>query len=125
MSGKRILDAIAVLNAARAVAYQHFTIRQSQLELYARTSSLTRGILGNGAIQDRKDTYHATHTFSKSTNSTAANSKPSSGSKTPNPQTVEGEGQPISRTEGLEQDHHYDRSQGNSVADSVPEQDLE
>lgn len=122
MSGKRILDTIAVLNAARAVAYQHFTIRQSQLELYARTSSLTRGI--NGASQARKDAHNATHSFNKSTN-TAANAKPSSGPEIPNLQTVEGEGQPIKRTEGLEQDHHYDRSQGNSVADSVPEQDLE
>ena len=122
MSGKRILDAVAVLNAARAVAYQHFTIRQSQLELYARTSSLTRGI--NGAIQARKDAYNATHSFSKSTNTTA-NAQPSSSPETPNLQTVKEEGQPIKRTEGLEQDHHYDRSQGNSVADSVPEQDLE
>ena len=122
MSGKRILDAVAVLNAARAVAYQHFTIRQSQLELYARTSSLARGI--NGAGQSRKDAYNAAHSFSKSAN-TAANAQPSSSPGTPNLQTVEGEGEPIKRTEGLEQDHHYDRSQGNSVADSVPEQDLE
>ena len=122
MSGKRILDAIAVLNAARTVAYQHFIIRQSQLELYARTSSFTRGI--NGASQARKGANNVTHSFNKSTN-TAANAKPSSGPETPNPQTVEGEGQPIKRTEGLEQDHHYNRSQGNSVADSVPEQDLE
>jgi len=116
MSGKRILDAVAVLNAARAVAYQHFTIRQSQLELYARTSSLTRGI--NGAIQARKDAYNAAHSFSKSTN-TATNAQPSSSPETPNLQTAEGERQPIKRTEGLEQDHHYDRSQGNSVADGT------
>jgi aarF domain-containing kinase len=122
MSGKRILDAVAVFNAARAVAYQHFTIRQSQLELYTRTSSITRGI--NGAIQARKDAYNTTHSFSKSTN-TAANAQPSSDPKTPNLQTVEGERPPIKRTEGLEKDHHYDRSQGNSVADSVAEQDLE
>jgi aarF domain-containing kinase len=122
MSGKRVLDAVAVFNAARAVAYQHFTIRQSQLELYTRTSSITRAI--NRAGQARKDAYNAAHSFSKSTN-TAANAQPSSGPETPNLQTVEGERQPIKRTEGLEQDHHYDISQGNSVADSVPEQDLE
>jgi aarF domain-containing kinase len=122
MSGKRILDAVAVLNAARAVAYQHFTIRQSQLELYARTSSLTRRT--NEACQARRDAYNATHSFNGSTNTTA-NAKPSSGPEIPSTQTVEGEGQPIRRTEGFEQDHHYDRSQGNSVADSVPKQDLE
>jgi aarF domain-containing kinase len=38
---------------------------------------------------------------------------------------VEGEGQYTKGTEGIEQDHHYDRSQENSVADSVPNQDLE
>jgi len=42
MSGKRILDAIALLRAIRNVAYNHFAIRLSQAELYSRTSSITK-----------------------------------------------------------------------------------
>lgn len=42
MSGKRILDAIALLRATQNVAYNHFALRFQQAELYGRTSSLTK-----------------------------------------------------------------------------------
>lgn len=42
MSGKRILDAIALLRASRNIAYNHFAIRLSQVELYSKTSSLLK-----------------------------------------------------------------------------------
>lgn len=42
MSGRRILDAVALLRATKNVAYNHFAIRYSQAELYSRTSSLTK-----------------------------------------------------------------------------------
>ena len=40
MSGKRILDAVALLGASRNIAYNHFAIRLRQAELYAKTSSI-------------------------------------------------------------------------------------
>ena len=122
MSGKRLLDAIAVLNAARAVAYNHFSIRRAQVELYARTSSLTRGI--NGASRASNGVSNAAH-FSRRSASAAANAKPNSNLDTPEPKTVEGEGHAIKGIGGIAQDHHYDRSKENSVTDSIPTQDLE
>jgi aarF domain-containing kinase len=118
MSGKRLLDVIAVFNAARAVAYNHFSIRQAQFELFARTSSLTRGV-----SRARQDVSNAAHSFRQS--ATAANAKPNSNPKLFNTETMEGEGQSVKGTEGVRQDHHYNRSQENSVADPVPNQDLE
>lgn len=122
MSGKRLLDAVAVFNATRAVAYNHFSIRQAQFELYASTSSLTRG--RNRASGTRKDASNAAHSFKLSA-TTAAEAKPTRNSGTPSPKTVEGEGLSVKQDEGVRQDHHYERSQKNSVTDAVPHQDLE
>lgn len=44
MSGKRLLDAIQLLSAAKSVAGKHLALRQQQLDVYTRTSSLTKGI---------------------------------------------------------------------------------
>ncbi|KAE8384216.1 ABC1 family-domain-containing protein [Aspergillus alliaceus] len=44
MSGKRLLDAIQVLNVAKTVAMKHLAVRQRQLDLFTRTSFLTKGI---------------------------------------------------------------------------------
>lgn len=44
MSGRRLLDAIQFLNVSKTIAAKHFGIRKSQIDLYARTSSLTKGI---------------------------------------------------------------------------------
>jgi aarF domain-containing kinase len=44
MSGKRLLDAIQLFNVAKSVATKHLTLRQRQLDIFTRTSSLTKGI---------------------------------------------------------------------------------
>lgn len=44
MSGKRLLDAIQLFNASASVAAKHLAVRQRQLDVFARTSSLTKGI---------------------------------------------------------------------------------
>ncbi|KAJ5847544.1 hypothetical protein N7455_011501 [Penicillium solitum] len=44
MSGKRLLDALQFLNVSKTVAAKHLAIRQRQLDVYTRTSSLTKGI---------------------------------------------------------------------------------
>jgi aarF domain-containing kinase len=44
MSGKRLLDAIQFLNVSKTIAAKHLAIRQHQLDVYTRTSSLTKGI---------------------------------------------------------------------------------
>ncbi|KAJ5173841.1 uncharacterized protein N7500_001772 [Penicillium coprophilum] len=44
MSGKRLLDVLQFLNVSKTVAAKHLAIRQHQLDVYTRTSSLTKGI---------------------------------------------------------------------------------
>lgn len=44
MSGRRLLDAIQLFNASASVAAKHLAVRQRQLDVFARTSSLTKGI---------------------------------------------------------------------------------
>ncbi|KAJ5657938.1 Protein ABC1 [Penicillium longicatenatum] len=44
MSGRRLLDVIQLLNVSKTVAGKHLAIRQHQLDVYTRTSSLTKGI---------------------------------------------------------------------------------
>jgi aarF domain-containing kinase len=44
MSGRRLLDAIQFLNVSKTIAAKHLAIRQHQLDVYTRTSSLTKGI---------------------------------------------------------------------------------
>ena len=121
MSGKRLLDAVAMFNATRAIAYHHFSIRQAQVKLYARTSSFTRG--PNGASRASKDVSNAVHSSRQSTTA-VVNAKQKSTPDTPDPKTVEGEGHAVRVTEGIAQDHHYERSQENSIIESVPTQDL-
>ncbi|CAG8929187.1 unnamed protein product [Penicillium salamii] len=44
MSGRRLLDALQFLNVSKTIAAKHLAIRQHQLDVYTRTSSLTKGI---------------------------------------------------------------------------------
>jgi aarF domain-containing kinase len=121
MSGKRLLDVVAVFNATRAVAYKHLGIRRSQFELYVRTSSLTRGI--DGAGHSRNDASNAAYSFTQNATD-AVKAKLDSTLETPDHKTAGREGQSVKGVEGIGQDHHYDRSQENSAADSKPNQDL-
>ncbi|EFW16916.1 hypothetical protein D8B26_000707 [Coccidioides posadasii str. Silveira] len=44
MSGRRLLDAITLLNATRNVAAKHLALQRKHLDIHARTSSLTKEI---------------------------------------------------------------------------------
>lgn len=43
MSSRRLLDALELLKASNSVAAKHVGIRRKQLDVYTRTSSLTKG----------------------------------------------------------------------------------
>lgn len=44
MSGKRLLDLVALFNASRGVGQKHVALRARQLDIYSRTSSLARAV---------------------------------------------------------------------------------
>ena len=119
MSGKRLLDVVAVLQASRAVAAKHLTIRREQIELFVRTSSLTKRFTAIPPQRWRADLGFA-QSFTQS--ATAAKSA-SNTSDVP----IEDGAQGIAREkeQGLQQDHHYARSEDNAATDSKPVEDLD
>lgn len=107
MSGKRILDAIALLRAGRNVAYNHFAIRLSQAEVFAKTSSLTKAF---------KQRYPITSSIVSQQFSQASFPQKSHDI----PQANHADGPQVHATEepGIKQDHHYKRSEHNTAATS-------
>ncbi|KAJ9498622.1 hypothetical protein LTR99_007928 [Exophiala xenobiotica] len=97
MSGKRILDAIALFNVSRNVAVNHVDIRFSQVKLYGQTSSVVK------ALKSR-----ALPALATSVSRFASSSSPTKHLK-----------------EGIQQDHFYDRSDLNSAAQSAQSSDLD
>ncbi|KAK4938996.1 hypothetical protein LTR10_020655 [Elasticomyces elasticus] len=92
MSGKRILDALALFNVSRKVASKHFDIRLSQVKLYGQSSSVVK------ALRTRALPVLATSV------SRFASSK--------------------SREEGIQQDHHYNRSEQNTSTNASSGNDV-
>lgn len=96
MSGKRVLDAIALFNASKNVAVKHFDIRLAQASVYTQTSSIFKAV----RTQAPAPFAAAAQNFS---NTVAAGARSRS---------------------GIEQDHFYDRSQDNEATDPRPRDDL-
>ncbi len=127
MSGKRVLDAVALLHASRAVASHHLSIRLQQLDVYSKTSTLVK------AVKSRSDL--APRTIIPSTQRFGSNANPASqktygsnadakSEQIPSTESVQKPHDEDVSNEGLEQDHHY-KPEDNSVADDVPRADLD
>ena len=96
MSGKRILDAIALFNVSRTIAVKHFDIRVDQAKLYSQSSSVVKAIRKQGLP----------------VLATAVSRFASSRSSSQRPE------------EGIQQDHFYKPSAENSATDAAPNEDL-
>lgn len=126
MSGMRLLDAVALINASRAVASQHLSIRVKQLDVYSKTSTLAK------ALKRQRDTAAQTPLSSRlrsssggktaSSRRTYSSKSGSTAEKIPSAESVQGKNDINNGLEGLEQDHSY-RSEDNSVADAVPNEE--
>ncbi|KAF4303480.1 ABC-1 domain-containing protein [Botryosphaeria dothidea] len=129
MAGRRLVDAAKLLNATRAVAKQHIALRSHQLDVYTKTSTLAR------AVKNQTDrvtvTARAAIALSQRfnepppsyTRSETASADPDE--HIPRRSTVKGDEDPIEQKSGLEQDHHYDRSEHNAVHQPPPEEELD
>jgi aarF domain-containing kinase len=132
MSGKRLVDLAALLNASRGVAQKHIALRSRQIDVYNRTSTLARAVRSQtervtetakaasflasrlnesapdwaGEAQDTKSDAKWSEDPIPSRKSTAAGS------------TING------ANNGLTQDHFYEQSVGNSAVDEPPRGDL-
>ncbi|PWY82984.1 ABC1-domain-containing protein [Aspergillus heteromorphus CBS 117.55] len=91
MSGKRLLDAIQLCNVAGTVAAKHLAVRQRQLDLFTRTSSLTKGIQSQveGLCLTAQAAAALAKRFNDSPSPSASQSAPAPSPQPPRPTTTE------------------------------------
>lgn len=122
MSGRRLLDAAAMLKAARGVATRFVAIQRHQLDIYSKTSSLTKAVryqTGQGALKVGAGSARVA--------SSGHDSKEHApGKKTPVPSQASTSGgrEQVEKKSGLEQDHFYTQSEANTAAQSLPDSEL-
>jgi aarF domain-containing kinase len=133
MAGRRLVDAAKLFNASKSVAHKHIALRSSQLDAFNKTSTLAK------AAKDQTDritvTAAAAIALSKRFSEDApayaraaanqATGTPRQHEDIPRKDTVRRDVHAPGAKEGLEQDHHYDRSEQNSATRPPPETDLE
>ncbi|KAK7531410.1 ubiquinone biosynthesis protein-like protein coq-8 [Phyllosticta citribraziliensis] len=130
MAGRRLLDAAKLLNATRSVAKQHVALRSQQLDAYSKTSTLAK------ALKDQTDRVTVTaraavalaQRFNEAAPSYTKDDTPASKPQVdtvPRKSTVTGDDTPVGTKSGLEQDHHYGRSERNAAAEPPPKGNLD
>jgi aarF domain-containing kinase len=115
MSGKRILDALALLGPARNIARKHFEIRLSQLDTYTKTSSIFKGLRTQGPAPLAAAAVGFTSAVSQAAKVTGVNSIPNEAASS------DGQGS----REGIKQDHFYKRPTENASIDLQPDESLD
>lgn len=130
MSGRRLLDAAALLRASQAIASNHIKLRVHEIDTYSKTSSLARAI----GVQTSQSSANAQASTvrcrpSKSSGpqySTLTRDEDNSITERSLPTTKNVTGAEISavQVEGLEQDHFYQRSNQNTTTQPVSDGEL-
>lgn len=120
MSGKRILDAVALLGASRNIAAKHFEIRLRQVDLYSKTSSIGKAIRSRTG-RASPGTYASAQSPSNSVGNAGLRSQdrsiPAQGGVSDPKSAAPNDGEPMS-------DHHYERSTKNSAIDPIAREEL-
>jgi len=125
MAGRRLLDAAKLWNASRSILRHHLDLRHQQFDAYTKTSTLAK------AIKDQTDrvtlTAKAAIALSERLNATDDNSRGFKSKKEevalrPEAENTRSQADPIK--EGIEQDHHYEASERNTIVDRFPTQEL-
>ena len=130
MSGRWILDAMALFGASKRVIARHVSLRTSQFDDYKKTSSLAKAIASQtsrvtlttkaatvlaGRLNEHKSRYSTVPEQSSSTINAPL----------PSCDSVRGHPGSEHNHEGLRQDHFYTRSEDNSTNQPVPSKTLE
>lgn len=134
MSGKRILDVVALFNASRGVAQKHIALRTKQVEVYNQTSSLVRAVRNQtdrvtetvkaGSFLASRLNENAPAWASETQEDVAEGQSPRVSPIPSNESTGANAAEPTPK-EGLEQDHFYERSTKHSTTDKLPRTDLD
>ena len=120
MSGRRILDAVAILKAARTVASNHTRLRRQEFDAFKNTSSLINAFR-EGVHQAGTDIRNATVV-----------ARPNGGSEARNPIETTTSERDIKETptttaknEDLEQEHLYGISKDETAVAPIPSKELQ
>ena len=133
MAGKRLLDVAALFNASRGVVQKHVALRAKQVDVYNRTSTLAKAVKNqtDRVTETAKAASFLASRLNESgpawTSEAAQSPAESQGSQDgpiPSKESIEPSQTPKPK-DGIEQDHFYERSTGNSSTDPIPEDDLE
>jgi aarF domain-containing kinase len=134
MAGRRLVDAAKLFNASKSVAQKHIALRSKQWDAYNKTSTLAK------AVKDQTDRVTLTAAAAIALSQRFSEEAPSyaraaadRATKTqwtpheniPRRETMQTEAPVKGVKEGVEQDHHYDRSGRNTVQTPPPTEELE
>lgn len=127
------MDAAKLFQASKSIASKHITLRSQQFEAYQKTSTLAKAVKSQtdrvtltaaAAIALYQRSNEAAPPYTK-----AAPKRPTPASTQhadiPRRETVERQAPEHDVREGLQQDHHYDRSGQTTAAQPPPEQELD
>ncbi|KAI4654630.1 uncharacterized protein J4E79_008504 [Alternaria viburni] len=134
MAGRRLVDAAKLFNASKSVAQKHVALRSNQWDAYNKTSSLAKAVKNQtdrvtltaaAAIALSQRFSEEAPSYAKAAAERATNTQWTQQADIPRRDTVKRDTPVEGVREGVEQDHHYDRSGQNSAQAPPPTEELE
>jgi aarF domain-containing kinase len=134
MAGRRLVDAAKLFNASKSVAQKHIALRSKQWDAYNKTSTLAKAVKNQtdrvtltaaAAIALSQRFSDEAPAYARAAADRATNTQWTHQANIPRRETVQTEAPVNGAKEGLEQDHHYDRSGRNTVKTPPPTGELE
>ncbi|KAF2823783.1 ubiquinone biosynthesis protein-like protein coq-8 [Ophiobolus disseminans] len=132
MAGRRLVDVAKLFNASKSIATKHIALRSNQLAAFNKTSSLAKAVKNQtdrvtltaaAAIELSKRFSEEAPAYARAAAQQATRTRQHE--DIPRKDTVQRDAPVSFAKEGLEQDHHYDRSEQNTTAGPPPETELE
>ncbi len=131
MTGRRLLDVAAIFKASRGVAAKHVALRQLQVDIYSKTSSLAKAVKSQtdrvtltvkaaSVLADRFNGRGPDYT----TQASQSRRSPQ-GASIPSQDSASRTSEDLEKKIGLSRDHFYERSDQNAPAEPPPDNDLD
>jgi aarF domain-containing kinase len=135
MAGRRFVDAAKLFSASKSVASKHIALRSSQLDAFNKTSTVAKAVKNQtdrftltaaAAIELSKRFSEEAPSYARKAAQQATSTSPSARHEDiPRKDTVRRDAPVDVKEEGLQQDHHYDRSEHSTAVRPPPEGELE
>lgn len=124
MSGKRLLEAAALYQAARGVVSKHVALRSHQFEAFKKTSSLAKAVIPQTSKITPVTPAASALSSRLKGDQVPANNPRKETSQIPSTESVQTPESTFVTKQGLRQDHFYERSEQNSTAQPQPDHEL-